>query len=61
MQQEAAVLNISNVSGIVLDQVKIAAGAHPIIQVNLSRYPKGAYLIQVKTVSENSVQKVVLH
>lgn len=60
IQQEPAVLNIINSTGVVMDQVKITAGTHTIIQLNLSRYAKGTYLIQVKTASTNSVKKVVV-
>ena len=60
MQQEAAVLNVINASGVVMNQVKIAAGTGRTFQLDLSHYAKGTYLIQVKTMSVNSVQRVVL-
>ena len=59
-QPEAMVINISNSAGVVLDQLKQQPGGGSIIQVNMSRFAKGTYFIQVKTNNSNSVQRIVL-
>jgi hypothetical protein len=59
MQQQPMVINISNAWGIVVDQLKIRASASYILQVNLSRFAKGTYFIQVKTNISNSVQRII--
>jgi|GEM_PF-672985 len=53
-------LTISNTAGIVTDQFKIPANNSSIIMVNLYKYPRGIYFIQVKTNCCNSLQRVVL-
>jgi len=60
MRTENLIVNISNSSGAVLNQLKVAAGASSVLQVYLNRYSKGIYFIQVKTPSTNSTQRVVL-
>lgn len=60
MISEAKVINITNLAGIVLNQFKLESNGNAILQVDLSRYPKGIYFIQVKTVSTNSTQRVIL-
>lgn len=60
MRSETMIINISNASGSVLNQIKVGVGALSVLQVPLSRYPKGIYFIQVKTPTVNSTQRVVL-
>ena len=60
MQDEDMVINITNALGIVVEQVKRSYSASTIIQVDMNRFAKGTYFIQVKTGSSNSVQKIVL-
>lgn len=60
MVNEAKVVNITNLAGVVLNQFKLESSSNPILQVDLSRYPKGIYFIQVKTVSTNSTQRIIL-
>lgn len=60
MRSETMIINISNAGGAVVNQLKVSAGASSVIQVPLSRYPKGIYFIQVKTPTVNSTQRVVL-
>lgn len=60
MQQEVKIVNISNAAGIVLNQFKPGATSNHILQVNLSKYPKGIYFIQVRSASVNSTQRIVL-
>lgn len=54
------VINITNVAGVVMDQIKIAANGNALITLNLSRYPKGIYMIHLKSRLVNSAQKIVL-
>ena len=58
---EATIINITNASGVVLNQYKIASISGNKIQVDLSRYAKGTYFIQVRTPTLNSTQRVVLN
>jgi hypothetical protein len=60
MQRQDKWLTISTSGGIVVEQVKIQANSSLIIPVNLSRYAKGIYFIQVKTSCCNSTQRIVL-
>lgn len=60
MQQEIKVVNISNAAGIVLNQFKQGAASNQLLHLNLGRYPKGVYFIQVKSASVNSTQRIVL-
>ena len=58
---ETAVINITNEAGIVVNQYRIASISGNKIQINLSRYAKGTYFIQVRTPTLNSTQRVVLN
>ncbi|MEO7265613.1 MAG: T9SS type A sorting domain-containing protein [Ferruginibacter sp.] len=60
MVKEMGVINISNVSGVVLKQIKLSPGTNTTVSLDLAPYPKGIYFIQVKTSKENSVQRIVL-
>jgi len=60
MTKEDKVINISNAAGIVLNQFKLGTGTNQLLQVNLGRYPKGVYFVQVRTATVNSTQRVVL-
>ena len=60
MRKQEKWLTVSTVAGIVIDQVKIQANGNLVIPVNLGRYPKGIYFIQIKTSCCNSTQRVVL-
>ena len=58
---DAAIINITNASGIVVNQYKITSLSGNKIQIDLSRFAKGTYFIQVRTPTVNSTQRVVLH
>ena len=60
MRTQEKWLTISNTAGIVTNQFKIQANGSNIIEVNLSKYPKGIYFIQLKTTCCNSTQRIVL-
>lgn len=60
MQKQEKWLTVSTVGGIVIEQVKIQANSNLIIPVNLGKYAKGIYFIQLKTACCNSTQRVVL-
>ena len=58
---EATIINITNALGVVVNQYKIAYISGNKIQIDLSRYAKGTYFIQVRTPTLNSTQRVVLN
>ncbi len=60
MQQEAMVINISNASGVMMDQIKRQSNSTNILMIDMKRFTKGTYFIQVKTNKTNSTQRVVL-
>jgi hypothetical protein len=60
MKKQEKWLTVSTSGGIVIDQVKIQANGNFVIPVNLGKYPKGIYFIQIKTACCNSTQRVVL-
>ena len=60
MKKQEKWLTISTSGGIVVDQVKIQANGSLVIPVNLGKYAKGIYFIQIKTTCCNSTQRVVL-
>ena len=60
MLKEIKVINITNISGVVLNQFRLESNTNPLLQLDLSKYPKGVYFVQVKTATVNSVQRVVL-
>lgn len=57
---EIKVVNITNAAGIVLNQFKLGSSSNPLLQLDLGKYPKGIYFIQVKTNAVNSTQRIVL-
>ena len=60
MKSELKVINISNAAGVVLNQMRAGINGNPVLQIDLRNYPKGIYFIQVKTVSTNSTERIVL-
>lgn len=58
---EIRVVNICNSAGAVVNQLKIAANAGSKIQIDLSKYAKGIYFIQVKTATVNSIERIILN
>lgn len=60
MQQGAMVINISNAAGAVMDQIKRPSNSTTILMIDMKRFAKGTYFIQVKTNSTNSTQRIVL-
>lgn len=60
MKKQEKWLTIANTAGIVTDQFTIQANSNSVITVNLGKYPKGIYFIQLKTTCCNSTQRVVL-
>ena len=57
---EPMVINISNVSGIVVEQIKMTTNGNSNVTLNMNRFARGTYFIQVKTSTMNSTQRVVL-
>jgi Secretion system C-terminal sorting domain len=57
---EIRVINICNATGAVINQLKIAASAGNKMQIDLSKYAKGIYFIQVKTATINSTERIIL-
>ncbi len=57
---EIRVLNICNAAGVFVNQLKIAANAGNKMQIDLSKYAKGIYFIQVKTATINSTERIIL-
>lgn len=55
-----AIINITNAAGVVVNQYKLAATTSNKIVVDLSRYAKGIYFVQLKTAEFNSTQRIVL-
>ena len=58
---EVTIISITNASGAVVNQYKLSSISGNKIQVDLSRYAKGIYFIQVRTPTLNSTQRVVLN
>jgi hypothetical protein len=58
---EIRVINICNATGSVINQLKIAANAGSKMQIDLSKYAKGIYFIQVKTATVNSTERIILN
>jgi len=54
------VINISNASGIVLNQVRIGYNSNAVIKIDMSIYPKGIYFIQAIAGNLNSVQRIIV-
>jgi hypothetical protein len=57
---EIRVVNICNAAGAVVNQLKIAANAGSKMQIDLSKYAKGIYFVQVKTATINSTERIIL-
>jgi hypothetical protein len=57
---EIRVVNICNTVGAVVNQLKIAENAGSKMQIDLSKYAKGIYFIQVKTATVNSTERIIL-
>ena len=60
MARESKLINISNAAGVVVDQVKLGAVSNNIISINLDKYARGIYFIQIKTPTANSTQRIIL-
>ena len=58
---EATIINITSANSVVVNQYKISSISGNKLQVDLSRYAKGTYFIQVRTPTLNSTQRVILH
>ena len=59
MQQEESVINITNAAGMMLDQVRRPSNSSTVLKIDLGRFAKGTYFIQVKTKTTNNTQRVV--
>jgi hypothetical protein len=57
---EVRVINICNDAGLVVNQFKISANAGTKMQIDLFKYAKGVYFIQLKTATINSTERIVL-
>ncbi len=60
IQKESKVINISNTAGVVLNQLKLGETINQAIRINMSKYPKSIYFIQVRSASINSTQRIIL-
>ena len=60
MRLERKVINITNAAGVVMDQQKTGSWNTLRLEIDLGKYAKGVYFIQVKTATASSVQRVVL-
>lgn len=60
MKNQEKWITISNAGGIVVAHMKIPGNSNNIIPLNLGKYPKGIYFIQLKTTCCNSTQRIVL-
>jgi hypothetical protein len=59
-RNEIRIVNVSNTVGAIINQLRIAANAGSKMQIDLSRYAKGVYFIQVKTATINSTERIIL-
>ena len=57
---EARVINITNATGAVVYQLKAGSSAGTKMQIDLSRYAKGTYYIQLRTATMNSTERILL-
>lgn len=57
---QTVVINISNSLGAVVDQQRIIVRDKGTIQLNLGKYPKGIYLVQLKSKEAGITQRIVL-
>lgn len=60
IQKESKVINISNTAGVVLNQLKLGETINQPITINMGKYPKSIYFIQVRSASINSTQRIIL-
>ncbi len=60
MQAEMKIINISNAAGILVKQFRVAANTEAVVLVNMNKFPKGVYFIQVRTTTVNSTGRIVL-
>jgi len=60
IKKESKVINISNAAGVVINQIKLGETINQPISIDLGKYPKSVYFIQVKSASINSTQRVIL-
>ena len=60
MAGESKLINISTVTGVVVDQLRLGASPNKVIPLNMGGYRAGAYFIHVKTASGNRTQRVVV-
>lgn len=60
IKKESKVINISNAAGVVINQIKLGETINQPISIDLGKYPKSVYFIQVKSASFNSTQRVIL-
>lgn len=58
---EFLVVNITNATGVVINQHKVSSISGNKIQIDLSHYAKGTYFIQVRTPTLNSTQRIILN
>ncbi len=57
---EIRVINIINVSGVIVSHLRIAPSAGANMQIDLSKYSKGTYFIQLRTPTLNSTERIIL-
>ncbi len=60
MASESKLINISTVAGVVVEQIKLGAVTNNILSINLDKYARGIYFIQIKTPTANSTQRIIL-
>ncbi|RYE21136.1 MAG: T9SS type A sorting domain-containing protein [Sphingobacteriales bacterium] len=60
MANEVKLINVSNAAGIMIAQRRETANGPGIIHLDMSRFAKGIYFVQVTTKSSNSMHRIVL-
>ena len=60
MQSEQMVINVSDVSGVVIEQFKREPFSGNLVKIDMRGFAKGVYFIQVKTNSYNGVQRIIV-
>lgn len=58
---EIRVVNISNTAGAMVIQLKIPPTAGNKMQIDLSKYAKGIYFVQIKSTTLNSTERIILN
>jgi hypothetical protein len=58
--KEAKLITIFNTTGIIVGQYKVQANSNKTIAVDMGTYAKGLYIIQLKSLTANSTNRIIL-